>query len=189
MGSGTHTYPLSFTLPSTLPPTAHYPHSSTTYKLKASVHRPGVLTPKIKTSREVFLVSCPIELEGDEGEAGPEDVAGLGNPGGAVGAPGGPPPPFGAVDGADGHSGEGVSGVGGGAINVEREWDNALRYRIEFGRRKIEMGGWMDLRIMLMPMEKVRIWRIGVYLEGFCFLPFNNSDSLICCWTQRKSTI
>jgi arrestin-related trafficking adapter 3/6 len=164
MRLGTHAYPLSFALPSTLPPTAHYPHSSTTYKLKARVHRPGAFTPKVKTSREVILVSCPLELEADEGEAGPEDGSGPGlGPGNPGGGASGAPPTFGAGETTEGLSGE--TG-GSGAINVEREWDNTLRYRVEFGRKKIEMGGWMDLRIMLMPLEKVRIWRIGVYLEG-----------------------
>lgn len=168
---GTHTYPLSFALPATLPPTARYPHSSTTYRIKAHVHRPGAFTPKLKASREVFLHSCPVELEGD-GEAGPEDLglrgAGAGGGNGANGDASananGAPPSFGA-GGSEAPNGLNLGGVGG-AVNVEREWDDCLRYRIEFGKRKVEMGGYMDLRIMLMPMEKIRIWRIGVYLEG-----------------------
>jgi hypothetical protein len=170
---GTHTYPLSFALPSTLPPTIHLLHSSTVYKLKASVHRPGAFIPKVKTSKEVVLVSCPVELEGEEG--GAEDLgAGVGG-GGEQGALD-PPPAFGSDDvgaRAHAHLNDGALfgiGIGGGAINVEREWESTLRYRIEFGRRKLEMGGWMDMRIMLMPLEKVRIWRIGVYLEGLSLL-------------------
>jgi hypothetical protein len=116
----------------------------------------------------VFLVSCPVEFEGDE-EDGPQapDGAGANGAGGAGGQAGGPPPPFGSGDADASGAGTGaLEGGGGGAINVEREWEDCLRYRIEFGRRKIEMGGWMDMRIMLMPMDKIRIWRIGVYLEG-----------------------
>jgi hypothetical protein len=32
--------------------------------------------------------------------------------------------------------------------------------------RKVEVGGEVGVKVMLFPMEKVKIWRIGVFLEG-----------------------
>jgi arrestin-related trafficking adapter 3/6 len=57
--TGTYTYPISFSIPSYLPPTIHCEHGSVTWHLKAEVHRPGVFTQKLTASRDVTFVVSP----------------------------------------------------------------------------------------------------------------------------------
>ncbi|EJD41691.1 hypothetical protein AURDEDRAFT_169350 [Auricularia subglabra TFB-10046 SS5] len=59
---GTYTFPISFAIPASTPPTIHCQYGSTTYRLKAYVHRQGAFTPKIVAVREVVLIASP----GDE---------------------------------------------------------------------------------------------------------------------------
>lgn len=66
--AGTYTYPISFVIPPTAPPTLHCDGGSVTYRLKATVHRPGPFTAKLTSSREVLLVACPGEDDTEESE-------------------------------------------------------------------------------------------------------------------------
>ena len=56
-----YTFPISFTIPSYMPPTLSCDYGSVTWRLKANVHRPGVFTPKLSASREVMFVAVPSE--------------------------------------------------------------------------------------------------------------------------------
>ncbi len=59
--TGLYTFPISFAIPSYMPPTVSCDYGSVTWRLKANVHRPGVFTPKLSASREVILVASPSE--------------------------------------------------------------------------------------------------------------------------------
>ncbi|KAF8518444.1 hypothetical protein JB92DRAFT_2828728 [Gautieria morchelliformis] len=63
---GTYTYPVSFAIPATSPPTVHCDYGAVRYHLKAVVHRPGALTPKLVTTREATVVSSPSEDDAEE---------------------------------------------------------------------------------------------------------------------------
>jgi Arrestin (or S-antigen), N-terminal domain len=63
---GTYTYPVSFAIPATSPPTVHCDYGAVRYHLKAVVHRPGALTPKLVTTREVTIVASPSEDDTEE---------------------------------------------------------------------------------------------------------------------------
>ncbi|KAI0002225.1 hypothetical protein BJV74DRAFT_986079 [Russula compacta] len=58
---GTYTFPISFAIPSQMPPTMQCDYGSVTWHLKANVHRPGAFTHKLSASREVVLVASPVE--------------------------------------------------------------------------------------------------------------------------------
>ncbi|KAH9050986.1 hypothetical protein EDB83DRAFT_2399575 [Lactarius deliciosus] len=58
---GLYTFPISFSIPSYMPPTLSCDYGSVTWYLKANVHRPGIFTPKLSTSCEVILVASPNE--------------------------------------------------------------------------------------------------------------------------------
>ncbi|KAN0130814.1 hypothetical protein V8E53_011489 [Lactarius tabidus] len=58
---GLYTFPISFTIPSYMPPTLSCDYGSVTWRLKANVHRPGAFTPKLSASRDVLFVASPSE--------------------------------------------------------------------------------------------------------------------------------
>jgi hypothetical protein len=58
---GLYTFPISFTIPSYMPPTLSCDYGSVTWRLKANVHRPGAFTPKLSASRDVLFVAAPSE--------------------------------------------------------------------------------------------------------------------------------
>ncbi|KAI9465256.1 hypothetical protein BJY52DRAFT_1209668 [Lactarius psammicola] len=63
--AGLYTFPISFSIPSCMPPTISCDYGSVTWRLKANVHRPGVFTPRFSASREVILVASPSEDQED----------------------------------------------------------------------------------------------------------------------------
>ncbi|KAG8789301.1 hypothetical protein FRC16_001242, partial [Serendipita sp. 398] len=65
---GIYHYPISFTLPTDLPPSISASNGSVEYKLKATVHRPGAFTPKITATTSVELISAPGEDDAEEGD-------------------------------------------------------------------------------------------------------------------------
>lgn len=65
---GTYHYPISFTIPSTTPPTIHADFGHVAYKLKAVVYRSGALTANLFEEKEVRMVACPGEDDTDESE-------------------------------------------------------------------------------------------------------------------------
>lgn len=135
---GTHTYPISFALPSNLPPTVHLLSGSVSYYLSATIHRPGAFKPRLTTSVEVTLISSPpSSLHSHH-----------------------------TYDAEEGEAGISPSGREGGNITVERQWEDELRYIIEVEGRRVVVGGELPVRVTLMPLGKVRVWRISAYLEG-----------------------
>ncbi|KAI0250909.1 hypothetical protein BJV78DRAFT_1214578 [Lactifluus subvellereus] len=116
---GTYTFPVSFAIPSYMPPTLHCKHGSVTWHLKAKVHRPGVFTPKLSASREVILVVSPSEDNGEDREV----------------------------------------------LTVERFWEDQLQYILTVSGRVFPIGGIMPITLDLLPMAKVRIYRISAQLE------------------------
>ncbi|KAH9006181.1 hypothetical protein EDB86DRAFT_3142790 [Lactarius hatsudake] len=65
---GLYTFPISFSIPSCMPPTISCDFGSITWRLKANVHRPGPFTPKLSASREVILVTSPSDDRGEDTE-------------------------------------------------------------------------------------------------------------------------
>lgn len=117
---GTYTYPVSFAIPPSSPPTVHCDFGAVIYRLKAVVHRPGALTSKLAATREVTLVASPAEDDTEET-----------------------------------HS-----------IIVERQWDDQLRYLISLSGRTFVIGSQVPFSLTMIPMEKCKIYRLSVFLEG-----------------------
>ncbi|GAA6000674.1 arrestin family protein [Rhodotorula paludigena] len=67
--AGTYTYPISITVPASLPPTLNCEFGHVSYALKATVHRAGALTSKLTASTEVTLVTTPGEEDTEESES------------------------------------------------------------------------------------------------------------------------
>ncbi|KAI0061210.1 hypothetical protein BV25DRAFT_807582 [Artomyces pyxidatus] len=65
---GTYTFPISFSIPSNMPPTLQCEYGSVSWRLKASVHRPGAFTTKLMASRDVILVASPSEDDTEDTE-------------------------------------------------------------------------------------------------------------------------
>lgn len=65
---GTYTYPISFAIPANSPPTLLCEFGSVTYRLKATVHRPGAFTTRMTASRDVTLIACPGEDDLEESD-------------------------------------------------------------------------------------------------------------------------
>lgn len=65
---GTYTYPISFAIPSNSPPTLHCEFGSVTYRLQATVHRPGAFTSRLTSTRDVTLIACPGEDDLEEND-------------------------------------------------------------------------------------------------------------------------
>lgn len=59
--SGTYNYPISFQLPSTLPPSIRCDFGSVRYCLKATVHRPGPFSHRLTTTIPVEVICMPSE--------------------------------------------------------------------------------------------------------------------------------
>jgi hypothetical protein len=52
------------------------------------------------------------------------------------------------------------------SIIVERNWDQQMQYLISISGRVFFIGGTIPISIVLMPMDKVKVHRITVYIEG-----------------------
>jgi arrestin-related trafficking adapter 3/6 len=118
--AGTHTFPISFSIPSYMPPTIHCDSGSVTWHLKAKVHRPGAFTPKLSASREVIFVVSPSEDNREDTEV----------------------------------------------LSIERIWEGQLQYMLSVFGRVFPIGGTIPITLSLLPMDKVRIYRISAVLEG-----------------------
>jgi hypothetical protein len=58
------------------------------------------------------------------------------------------------------------------SIIVERNWDQQLQYLISISGRAFFIGGTIPISIVLMPMDKVKVHRITVSIEGvYTFFP------------------
>jgi len=51
-------------------------------------------------------------------------------------------------------------------IIIERHWDHQLQYLIAVSGRSFYIGGTLPVTFTLMPLSKVKVYRIAVYLEG-----------------------
>ncbi|CEL52563.1 Putative arrestin-related trafficking adapter C2D10,04 OS=Schizosaccharomyces pombe (strain 972 / ATCC 24843) GN=SPBC2D10.04 PE=1 SV=1 [Rhizoctonia solani AG-1 IB] len=116
---GTYNYPISFSIPTSTPPSLHCDFGSISYRLKAVVHRTGTFVPKLVAHAEVTLISCPGEDDTEEREN----------------------------------------------IVVERQWDEQLRYFITISGKSFPIGGTVPITLVMMPLSKVKIYRITVMLE------------------------
>jgi hypothetical protein len=65
---GRYTFPISFVIPSNMPPTMQCDYGSVVWRLKATVHRPGPFTPKLSASREVIFVASPSEDDREDAD-------------------------------------------------------------------------------------------------------------------------
>lgn len=118
--AGTYTFPISFAIPSHVPPTLQCIYGSVSWSLKATVHRPGAFTPKLSATREVILVASPSEDNRDD------------------------------TDNA----------------TIERFWENQLQYILSVSGRVFPIGGTVPITLTLLPMAKVKIFKVLVQLEG-----------------------
>lgn len=71
-------------------------------------------------------------------------------------------------------------------IIVERLWDNQLQYLIAISGRSFYIGGTIPVSFTLMPLAKIKVHRISVYLEG----NIHCNDRLFCSLMpkQKKSS-
>jgi len=118
--TGTYTFPISFAIPSNVPPTMRCDSGSVSWRLKAKVHRPGTFTSKLCAEREVVLVASPSE---DNRET--TDV-----------------------------------------VTIERTWEDQMQYALTLSSRMFPIGGTVPLTLTLLPMAKVKVYKILVRLEG-----------------------
>ncbi|KAF5348645.1 hypothetical protein D9758_006761 [Tetrapyrgos nigripes] len=65
---GVYTYPVCFQIPGHAPPSLESTYGSVTWRLKASVHRPGAFSSKMTTQRDVLVLSCPSEEDTEDTE-------------------------------------------------------------------------------------------------------------------------
>ena len=55
------------------------------------------------------------------------------------------------------------------SIIVERTWDSQMQYLISVSGRAFFIGGTIPINIVLMPMDKAKVHRIAVFIEGMLF--------------------
>jgi hypothetical protein len=134
---GTYTFPISFAIPSHVPPTLKCNYGTVSWRLKATVHRPGAFSPKLSAIREVILVASPSEDHRDDTDN----------------------------------------------VTIERFWEDQLQYILSLSGRVFPIGGTVPLTLNLLPMSKVKIFKVVVQLEGKAiYLP-----SLITITQSRQS--
>ena len=51
-------------------------------------------------------------------------------------------------------------------IIVERSWDQQMQYLISVSGRAFFIGGIVPISFVLMPLDKMKVYRIAVYIEG-----------------------
>lgn len=127
---GTYTYPISYAIPANSSPTMQCANGSVTWRLRATVHRPGAFTPKLGATREVLIINGPTEDDSEE------------------------------------H----------GNVAIERHWDQQLQYLISVSGRSFHIGGPLTITFTFMPLEKVKIHQIHVFIEGAV------KCTTISCW-------
>ncbi|KZV66431.1 hypothetical protein PENSPDRAFT_654907 [Peniophora sp. CONT] len=116
---GTYTFPISFSVPPNMPPTLACFYGTVGWRLKATVHRPGVLTQKMSASKDVTLVAAPSEDDTEDTEN----------------------------------------------IVVERFWDTQMQYMFTISGRMFTIGNTVPIDMTFLPMSKMKIHRLSVYLE------------------------
>ena len=66
---GTYQYPISFSIPANSPPSLEDLHGSVVWTLTATVHRPGMLAPRMKTVLTINVVATPSEDTTEDNES------------------------------------------------------------------------------------------------------------------------
>jgi len=118
--TGTYTFPISFAIPSHVPPTMQCNYGSVSWRLKAWVHRPGAFTPKLTASHGVILVASPSEDNRDDTDN----------------------------------------------VTIERFWEDQMQYMLSVSGRVFPIGGAVPITLSLLPLAKVKVFKILVQLEG-----------------------
>lgn len=59
-----------------------------------------------------------------------------------------------------------------GNITVDQTWDLQLKYRISILGKTFPIGGIIPVHIMLMPLRKVKIYRISISPHGVFHFTF-----------------
>ncbi|KAG6879922.1 hypothetical protein C0992_009586 [Termitomyces sp. T32_za158] len=116
---GTYTYPIAFALPANSPPTITCNYGTVTWRLRATVHRPGAFKSKYTAHREVMVITSPTDEDTEDTEN----------------------------------------------IIVERHWEQQLQYLISISGRSFYIGGTIPIMFTLMPLSKMKVHRISVYIE------------------------
>lgn len=120
--AGTYTYPISFSVPATAPPSMHCDFGNVVWKLHAHVHRPGAFKSKYTATKDVQVIACPTEEDTEDTEN----------------------------------------------IIVERHWDQQLQYLISVSGRSFHIGGSVPVSFAFMPLAKVKLHRLSMFIEGVC---------------------
>jgi hypothetical protein len=53
-----------------------------------------------------------------------------------------------------------------GEIQIERPWDDQLQYLFNVSRKTFAIGASFDVKIVFMPLAKIRIYKLAVDIEG-----------------------
>ena len=53
-----------------------------------------------------------------------------------------------------------------GGIDLQRQWDGQLQYRIQLAGRDVPVGGELPFQVTLVPLARVKVHSISVYLDG-----------------------
>ncbi|KAF8548404.1 hypothetical protein OG21DRAFT_1564142 [Imleria badia] len=154
---GTYSYPISFLLPPDLPPTFSLPRGSLDYSIKAVAHRPGAFTSKL-SCKVPLLVVAALAVGAGEG-------AGAGDPG----------PLF--VE----KQWEGKLAYSFGLsarlflLGTQHRLEAAASERVRANTESlVEAGvdvraetvlGTTTLDITLLPIEKIKIWRLEIVVD------------------------
>ncbi|KAG6920198.1 hypothetical protein DXG01_004967 [Tephrocybe rancida] len=116
---GTYTYPIAFAVPANSPPTLCCNYGTVSWRLSATVHRPGAFKSKLGAHREVVVIISPTDEDTEDTEN----------------------------------------------IIVERHWDQQLQYLISVSGRSFYIGGTLPVTFTLMPLAKMKVHRISVFIE------------------------
>ncbi|KAI5983894.1 hypothetical protein EDD15DRAFT_2313018 [Pisolithus albus] len=176
---GTYTYPIVFPLPPHLPPTYKLPWASLSYTLRAVVHRPGAFTSKMTCTKPFVVIAAPAvstsEGGGNSGDPGPVSVERVweGRLGYAIelssrllisGA---------GDDVSRAPNGRGGSNVGGSGIDrdsaAEGDRTDLVSLRtvntVDVPQTRTLVDGTILLSLSLAPLEKIKVWRIAVFID------------------------
>ncbi len=74
-------------------------------------------------------------------------------------------------------------------IIVERHWDQQLQYLITISGRSFYIGGTIPISFTMMPLTKVKIHRLSVFIEGWDYWLSLSSFTYRCRVSQRKWSI
>ncbi|KAH0833827.1 hypothetical protein J3R83DRAFT_10991 [Lanmaoa asiatica] len=152
---GEFDYPISFLLPSNLPPTFAVPYGSLTYAIKAVAHRPGTFTSKLSCQVPLLVVAAQAIGAGEDGgDPGPLIVQKEWNGKLAY-----------SIElssrlfllGSQRHLETAVSE--GSHVNTEPLAEAEVEARAEAAY------GTAILDLTLLPLEKIKIWRLGVVVD------------------------